>query len=106
MQGVYFVGNITDNSIKIGYSSNIQKRIKQLSTGSSQRLTLLGYIESEKSLEKELHIKFSHHRIRSNGEWFSVNDNSDLIDYINKYSCIDLYIEYDNGLKVYKKIKL
>ena len=78
---VYFV---TDgNYIKIGYTSqDIEKRIKQLNTGSIHNLRLLGWINGDKKKEKELHIKFSQSRVRYNAEWFEAT--TDLIDFINE----------------------
>lgn len=77
---VYFL--CSDNKIKIGYTKNsIDKRIKQLNTGSSNEIYKLGWIEGDKEKEKELHIKFSAYRIRSNSEWFL--GEQEIIDYIN-----------------------
>ena len=59
---VYF---ITDGvNIKIGYTSGSPiNRLKKLQTGSSQKLTLIGYIDGNKNKEKELHNKFSNLRL-------------------------------------------
>lgn len=78
---VYFISN--KNSIKIGFTKNDpKKRLKQLQTGSEDQLYLVGYLSGDLSLEKDLHRKFAHLRIRNNGEWFLATDN--LIDYINQ----------------------
>lgn len=80
MDKVYFFTNGVN--IKIGYTKlNIEKRLKQLNTGSDTQLYPLGFISGNKSLEKELHQKFAKFRIRNNEEWFSPDQS--LIDYIN-----------------------
>lgn len=69
--------------IKIGYTTqSIDKRIKQLNTGSAQNIYLLGWIYGDKKVEKELHIRFSNSRVRFNGEWF--NPTKELIQFINE----------------------
>lgn len=77
---IYF---ITDrNNIKIGYTKGkIEKRLKQLQTSCSEQLYILGWIEGDMNIEKQLHIKFGSSRIRHNGEWFK--PTQDLLDYIN-----------------------
>ena len=77
---VYFL--CSDNKIKIGYTrGSIERRIKQLNTGSPNKIYKLGWMEGNKEKEKELHIKFSMYRIRNNGEWFL--GAQEVIDYIN-----------------------
>lgn len=94
---VYF---ITDKkNIKIGYSKNPNKRIKQLNTGNAKKLMLIGYMNGDKNKEKELHCQFS--QDRSNGEWFSPSD--ELLDFINiKFS--QIHVEKDTVVNVYQKM--
>lgn len=57
---VYFLTNREGKYIKIGYTKrkDINKRVKELSTGSSSPLYVLGYIkDGDKELEKELQKK-------------------------------------------------
>ena len=78
---VYFITN--GQNIKIGFTSKSPKqRLKQLNTGSDKQLFLLGYMSATQSKEKELHSQFEYLKIRSNGEWFQVDDK--LLDYINE----------------------
>lgn len=71
--------------IKIGYTTQpIDKRIKQLNTGSAQTIYLLGWIYGDKKVEKELHTRFSNSRVRFNAEWFKPTEN--LIEFINENS--------------------
>ena len=77
---IYF---LTEGSyIKIGYTTqSINKRIQQLNTGSIKKIYLLGWIEGDKKVERELHKRFSNSRVRMNGEWFA--PTPDLIQFIN-----------------------
>lgn len=92
---VYFISDM--KNIKIGYTANsIEKRIKQLSTGSPDKLYCLGYIHGDKQKEHELHVLFEQNKIRNNGEWFI--PSQELIDYINKNNQMEnVWIDYDNG---------
>jgi hypothetical protein len=76
--------------IKIGFSNNPKRRLKQLSTGSSLRLRLLTTFQGDKTLEKQIHQK--HQKVRHNGEWFIVTQ--ELLDYLNMMSS-DKWIQID-----------
>lgn len=92
---IYFVTE--GKHIKIGYTTqDIEKRIKQLNTGSVQNISLLGWIYGDKAKEKELHIKFAQSRIRYNGEWFEPTEN--LLDFINENNLEpNSYVDFVDG---------
>jgi len=72
----YIVLNPKTASVKIGSSSDPLKRLKQLQTGSSEKLHLLGFwafVTGGATLEAELHSVLSRHRIGSS-EWFEISD--------------------------------
>lgn len=79
-QYVYFIGN--ENTVKIGYSNNPQKRLSQLQSGNPQRIEVLATIEDDnpQSLESNLHSIFREHKL--SGEWFK---NSDSVAFVVKY---------------------
>lgn len=91
---VYFISDL--EKIKIGFTKqNVNKRLRQLNTGSPKQLYLLGYIEGDKNLEKYLHIKFDKYKVRNNGEWFIANQ--EIIEYINTNNLLkNTYIDIDN----------
>jgi len=102
MSKIYF---ITDGTfIKIGYTGkNVNKRIKQLSTGSSSKLYALGWVKGDKNLEKEWHNKYAY--LRKNLEWFKVDDN--LLNEINSTNENCVYVDWLNEkLITYKKMKI
>lgn len=86
--GTYFIDS--GDAIKIGFSSNWNKRLASLQTSSPSELKVLAVYYGPRSLELELHKKFAEYRIRQNGEWFRKCDA--ISDYIeeNKNSCLFL----------------
>lgn len=73
---LYFIienENLVDQRIKIGISKNPIQRLRNLQTGNSRRLALMGWIDSknDRKLEKEFHQKYSDLRVI--GEWFEIN---------------------------------
>lgn len=66
---VYFVQARKMGLIKIGYSTNVQKRLQALSTGCPDALDLLCVVKGNQRLESSIHQKFAEERVK--GEWFS-----------------------------------
>ena len=66
MVKTYFSQGVSGGPIKIGLSTDPEKRVKVMQTGNPDELFLIGYIEGD--LEKELHHYYAD--IRLNGEWF------------------------------------
>lgn len=98
---VYFLSN--QQYIKIGYTKfqDVNKRIKQLSTGSSNSLLLLGTVDGNKKTEKKLHILFF--RDKKNLEWFKPEN---IINWLNENNQLNYYCEIENGvIKRYEKMK-
>jgi hypothetical protein len=65
---VYLVSMENTPYVKIGYSGNIQKRRRALSTGSPEPVRIVCEIECSREYEKLLHKQFE--KYRKNGEWF------------------------------------
>jgi hypothetical protein len=101
---VYFLTNSEGKYIKIGYTKrkDLNIRIKELSTGSSSPLSILGLIKSgDINLEKQLHKQFR----QINLEWHEATN--ELLTYINKNNDLDVYVDWlDNKLIAYNKMKL
>lgn len=78
---VYFVS--AGDFIKIGKSTgNPKARIQTLQTGCPYKIEVIGWINGDVCLEKELHQRFSKHK--AHGEWFK--NHSDITDYLTKES--------------------
>jgi hypothetical protein len=88
--------------VKIGYSQNINKRIKSLKTASPFPLLLLGYMEGDKQREKEIQNMFI--KYCSQLEWFNVC--KEILDFVNLNTLTNTYCDFDNKgiLRVYKKM--
>lgn len=61
---VYFLQGDNGGPIKIGYSKDVSKRIKELQTGFPARLTVLALMPGSRTTEAELHRKFKVHRLQ------------------------------------------
>lgn len=74
---VYFIVNNehhdhSDLPVKIGYSNHVKRRLRDLQTGSSSELLLMGWMETEydRSLESALHKRYKCQNIQR--EWYTL----------------------------------
>jgi T5orf172 domain. len=67
---IYFIGNKSRTSIKIGYSCNPKRRIKELQTANSEPLEILYLVKGNKAVETYYHNYFSEVYNQS-GEWYN-----------------------------------
>lgn len=65
---IYFVRDISANTIKIGWSKKPEKRLQTLQVGHASKLILARLVDWPRSAEKWLHSSFSH--LHVGGEWF------------------------------------
>ena len=73
-----------DERHKIGVSKNHPRlRVKQLSTGNSNVISLLTFYESinYKKIEQWMHKKYSNSRTEADNEWFNLT-NEDVLSFI------------------------
>lgn len=75
---VYFIQARTLGLIKIGYSSDVKKRIETLQTGCPDEIDLLRTIPGSVELERAIHGRFAASRVR--GEWFT--PSAELMQFI------------------------
>lgn len=75
---IYFIQDEATKSIKIGISFNVQTRLEQIQNMCPSKLILLKCIKGGIDKEKELHERFSEHRLH--GEWF--RENEELENFI------------------------
>lgn len=68
---VYFIQR--GKEVKIGTTTNLQKRLSTLQVCSAEKLKVVATFEGGKELETSLHEKFKEDRI--NGEWFRYSRN-------------------------------
>lgn len=65
---VYFISDEHNNTVKIGYSNDVSRRLSSLQTANRRTLRLLGVIPGVKEDESRWHERFA--SLRLNGEWF------------------------------------
>ncbi len=75
---IYFIQQGDNGAIKIGYSTNPEKRLQTLRTASPLPLRILKIIVGGKTKEKDLHRQFAH--LQMDGEWFQ--STPELLEYI------------------------
>jgi hypothetical protein len=83
---VYFLKNMKNSLVKIGYTSNLPQRLRKIITdyksitGESPKFKLIGVIPCMKSIgfkvEKSMHKAFEEKR--KHGEWFLIKGNEDF----------------------------
>ena len=88
-QDLYFLRD-ENNSIKIGISNDVIKRILDLSSAMRQRIDIIRVIDNGGKYERLLHRKFDHIRekriekVDGYTEWFA--PEKELIDFISTFS--------------------
>ena len=75
---VYFVEAVSTGLVKIGWTSNLEKRLYALRRGNAVELVLLKCIPGDRAVEAALHRRFRAYRVR--GEWFRVDPLRSDID--------------------------
>jgi len=79
---VYFIEG--DSAVKIGYSTDMYKRLADLRTGSKEPMVLIDYAMAGREVERELHRILASERL--SGEWFKTTDKTmDLIWLISDF---------------------
>lgn len=66
--GVYFACIGDRGPVKIGYTTNIEKRVLMLRHASPCPISLIGFFDGPRKLEKEMHDRFGEDWIRA--EWY------------------------------------
>lgn len=76
---VYFVQGAGGGPVKIGVTSDLDKRLKSLQTGHPELLVVLKWVPGDASIEALLHARFGHLRLA--GEWF--RHEGDLVEFLS-----------------------
>ncbi len=112
---VYFILDAGQDRMKIGHSHDPWKRLNQLQTGSSAKLSLAAVIAGSDAIEKRMHFDMREHNVHL--EWFK--DAAECIAALNKLTnnslmCrliagfrpareIDVWWEWDQEHKIHLK---
>lgn len=103
---VYLLADEDNEFMKIGTTTKLFSRIKDIQTGNPRELRIIGLMKGGKKEEEELHERFN--RYRKRGEWFYYND--EILNTFNPkhwkfaLSPRDLIVYYeDNTIYVHRK---
>jgi len=91
---LYYIYDSATDSVKLGISNNIKKRLQTLQTSHGNRLMLLGYQVGNIIVERMLHLKFKHYQ-KSFGEWFEFSD--EIQNYVNENNLMNFAVEKIDG---------
>lgn len=88
---VYFIGNEKGTHVKIGSTLSLERRIKELQTGTHEKLTVLGFMRGDEVTEKAIHSAFRHMRVPGT-EWFHQTGTlKTFIDGMSEASAQDVW---------------
>lgn len=93
MEKYVYLIHANDGKYKIGSAKVPENRIKQLQTGNTEKLTIVGkYLTKNYSqVEKAMHRSYNHALLQ--GEWFNLSIE-DEVEFTNKCKKIDENINY------------
>ncbi len=84
---VYAIGHQTQGPVKIGFTNNLETRLRAIQTGNPEKLHLHHFLEFDsetnmRKAEKILHETLRHKRKK--GEWFDILPSEAILelDYI------------------------
>jgi hypothetical protein len=69
---IYFIESETQNAVKIGFTADVQARLKGIQTGNPDPLTLSAHVRATFGAEQVLHKALGKFRIRL--EWYEANE--------------------------------
>ena len=73
---IYFITARDVNRVKIGYSNDPSKRLKELQTGCPAKCVIEATIDADNSFEGEVHEIFR--TSRKHGEWFELTPEIEM----------------------------
>lgn len=73
---VYFIATADQRFVKIGWSTNVEERWRQIQGVHPEPLVLVGVLPGAPRLEAEWHWRFPY--LRTIGEWFRLEEDLDL----------------------------
>lgn len=71
----------TKNFVKIGYSTNVKRRINQLQSANPEPVELVDSIPGTLELERSIHDKLSPYRCEGGNEWYRMTP--EVVNFVN-----------------------
>lgn len=75
---IYFIRRGEDGPVKIGFTTNLDKRLASLQGGNAEKLTVIRTMDGDKETERVLHGYFADQRLH--GEWFEYSEEMLRVD--------------------------
>ena len=79
---LYVIQSHVTGAVKIGRSSDPERRLLSLQTGSPHRLRLLASYEGRGEEERNLHRLLRRFRLKQEGEWFAASCLNELPEWV------------------------
>lgn len=79
---VYVVERMNDRAVKIGWTSDVERRMQELRKDTHQDVSLIGCAPADKPLELAMHAHFADRRI--DGEWFAVSATDAFAELVRR----------------------
>jgi hypothetical protein len=82
-------------AVKIGRSSNVERRLSEIQTGCPYRVRVILVLLNKGVIERSLHVRLENHRTAGfEGEWFTHEGLADLPDRIYEQLDLDVVDEW------------
>jgi len=102
---VYFIQAEIGGLIKIGYTIDLDKRLRTVQAHSSVPAKVIGTMRGSYEIEQEIHSKFA--SFRKHGEWFVPSDSLlSFIDFHNEPINDNMRSSWEELVEAQGKIKL
>ena len=98
---IYIIRAEDTNYYKIGYTENVEKRLKGLQTGCPNNLILIDFFNGNYTHERQIQEHFKQYKIREIGEWFEFSDKAILKQVCTKIK--NLYNNDSEGVQNHYK---
>ena len=108
-QQVYLIGDLTRGVCKIGISTNVKRRLKDIQCGYPYPLVILATLKGTFELEHSLHYQFKRYQLQS--EWFTIEPtifkafNLQISDFLRVHLDIITLGTYGERLMLIKKLE-
>jgi hypothetical protein len=90
---IYFIQAEPGGLVKIGYTENLDKRLRIIQSHSPLKMKIIGKIRGSRATEAEIHSKFN--KDRKHGEWFVSSERLMKLIEIHGDNESDIFPEID-----------
>lgn len=99
---IYFIRSHCKQFIKIGYTKDLDRRVKEFQTATPKKIKVLGVIDGTTTTESSLHELFK--KYRETGEWFRNQGDVKALQMLLTNGCDDCPYELSSVRGIQKSI--